>query len=92
MQSRVPLGPGKFHVVVLVTVYKADWNLKFLETVVNYEPLSVYNWLIANKLSLDIEKWNYIIFHPYQNRPNSSGLEVNFLVHLPSFASKIFFH
>lgn len=43
------------------------WNLLRLLLIVNF---LVYIWLIANKLSLNIEKCNFIIFHPYQKRPN----------------------
>lgn len=46
----------------------ADKNLKSLETIVNCELSKVVGWLIANKLSLNIKKTNYIIFHPYQKR------------------------
>ena len=48
----------------------ADKNLKSLEIVVNTELSKIHNWLIANKLSLNIDKSNYIIFHPYQKRPD----------------------
>ena len=48
----------------------ADKNLKSLETIVNCELFKVVGWLIANKLSLNITKTNYIIFHPYQKRIN----------------------
>ena len=44
----------------------ADKNLKSLETIINCELFKVVGWLIANKLSLNIKKTNYIIFHPYQ--------------------------
>ena len=50
----------------LLYAYK---NLK-LETIVNCELFKVVDWLIANKLSLNIKKTNYIIFHPYQKRIN----------------------
>ena len=36
------------------------WNLLRLLLIVNF---LVYIWLIANK-------WNFLIFHPYQKRPN----------------------
>ena len=39
----------------------ADKNLKSLETIVNCELFKVVGWLIANKLSLNIKKTNYII-------------------------------
>lgn len=45
----------------------ADKNLKPLETIVNCELIKVVVWLIANNLSFNIKKTNYIIFHPYQN-------------------------
>ena len=48
----------------------ADKNPKSLETIVNCELFKVVDWLIANKLSLNIKKTNYIIFHPYQKRIN----------------------
>ena len=48
----------------------ADKNLKSLETIVNCKLFKVVAWLIANALSLNIKKTNYIIFHPYQKRIN----------------------
>ena len=47
-----------------------DKNLKSLETIVNCELIKVVVWLIVNKLSLNIKKTNYLIFHPYQKRIN----------------------
>ena len=44
----------------------ADKNLKSLESTVNAEIFRVYNWLIANKLSLNIKKSNFVIFRPRQ--------------------------
>ena len=35
---------------------------------VNIELQNVYNWLTANKLTLNIKKSNFVIFHPYQKR------------------------
>ena len=46
----------------------ADKNLKDLETTVNNELQNLYNWLTANKLTLNIKKSNFVIFHPYQKR------------------------
>ena len=46
----------------------ADKNSKILENIVNTELLNIYNWLTANKLSLNIKKSNFIIFHSYQKR------------------------
>ena len=48
----------------------ANKNLRSLETVKNDELLKIVDWLIANKLSLNVKKTNYIIFHPYQKHLN----------------------
>ena len=45
----------------------ADKNLRTL-LVVNSELHKVYEWLTANKLTLNIKKSNFIIFHPYQKK------------------------
>ena len=45
-----------------------DKNLKDLDTKVNSELQNLYNWLTANKLTLNINKSNFVIFHPYQKR------------------------
>mgnify|MGYP000037758894 FL=1 len=47
-----------------------DKNLKSLETIVNFELPNVYDWLIANKLSLNIKKSNFVIFRPRQKKLN----------------------
>ena len=46
----------------------ADKSLKSLESIVNGELANIYNWLTANKLSLNIKKSNFVIFHSYQQR------------------------
>ena len=46
----------------------ADKNLRTLELVVNSEMHKVYEWLTANKLTLNIKKLNFIIFHPHQKK------------------------
>ena len=46
----------------------ADKNLKSLETVLKRELAKVSDWLIANKLTLNIKKSNYVIFHPPQKK------------------------
>ena len=45
-------------------------DLKYLETVVNEELIKVGDWLDANKLSLNTSKSNFVIFHPYQHKPD----------------------
>ena len=56
-------------------------NLKSLETIVNCELTKVVVLLIANKLSLNIKKTNYIIFHPYQKR-------INFNIRIKAYDSR----
>ena len=49
----------------------ADKTLRSLEVTVNKELLAVVcNWLMANKLSPNTEKSNFVIFRPYQKRMN----------------------
>ena len=47
--------------------YEAE-STKKLETVINKELKKLYTWLNVNRLSLNIEKTNFIVFHPY-NKP-----------------------
>ncbi len=47
--------------------YEAE-NLKDLERVVNKELMWLNHWLSVNRLSLNISKTNFVIFHPY-NKP-----------------------
>ena len=44
----------------------ADKHLHFLESVANTELTKVYEWLTANRLTLNIKKSNYVIFRPHQ--------------------------
>ena len=41
-------------------------NLKLLEEIVNVELSKVSNWLLANKLTLNVKKSNFVIFHRRQ--------------------------
>ena len=43
-----------------------------LESEINNNLYHISNWLAANKLSLNIEKTNFIIFHPHQKKTNCS--------------------
>ena len=47
--------------------YEAD-SPKKLEVIVNKELKKLYTWLLVNRLSLNIDKTNFIVFHPY-NKP-----------------------
>ena len=44
----------------------SDKDLKTLIQTINVELASVKNWFSANRLSLNIEKTSYILFHKYQ--------------------------
>ena len=46
----------------------SDKNLKSLELSVNQELNNVYDWLTANKLSLNTKKSNFVIFCPPQRK------------------------
>jgi hypothetical protein len=48
-----------------------------IETTINNELLNVYSWLCANKLSLNIEKSNFIIFHAIQKRVHEIFININ---------------
>ena len=45
-------------------------NLKTLELIVNIELNNLFNWLTANKLTLNRKKSNFVIFRPYRRRLN----------------------
>ena len=59
-----------FLFVDVTNLLDADKNLTSLEVTVNKELTSVCNWLMANKLSLNTKKSNFVIFRPYQKRMN----------------------
>ena len=47
--------------------YEAE-NLNNLEVVINNELKKLHTWLIVNRLSLNIDKTNFVVFHPF-NKP-----------------------
>ena len=46
----------------------AEKDLSKLEVVVNEELLKLCEWLNSNKLSLNVSKSNFVIFHPCQRK------------------------
>ena len=53
-------------------------KLTSLQENINSELINIHTWLCANKLSLNIEKSNYVIFHPSQRKlPVSVRLILN---------------
>ena len=45
----------------------ADKNLRSQEVTVDEELTSICNWFMANRLSLNTKKSNFVIFRPYKN-------------------------
>ena len=41
-------------------------NLSIMQSIINTELTNVHNWLCVNRLSLNIEKSNFVTFHPPQ--------------------------
>ena len=44
--------------------------IKSLESTVNQELCKLFDWLTANKLTLNIKKTNFVIFRPAQRKLN----------------------
>ena len=49
-------------------IYYENESFIELEKVVNKEQKNLYLWLSVNRLALNVEKTNFIIFHPF-NKP-----------------------
>jgi hypothetical protein len=45
-------------------------NLSELEVLINAHLSKVFTWLSANKLSLNIDKTNFVVFHSLKKKPN----------------------
>ena len=56
----------------------ADKYLKSLEAIVNKELENVCDWLLAYRLTLNIDKSNYVLFHPHQRK---IGTDINLRVY-----------
>ena len=52
----------------MTNIYFESNDLIKLENTVNKELKQLYLWLNVNRLSVNVSKTNYIIFHPY-NKP-----------------------
>ena len=57
-------------------IYHESNSLNDLERTVNKELNKLYLWLNLNRLSLNIDKTNFIIFHPY-NKPVTASNHQN---------------
>ena len=51
------------------TLFQSGPNIADLEKTVNIELNKIYTWLCENKLSLNLEKTNYMIFGPHNTNP-----------------------
>ena len=47
-------------------------NLQIMEGIINHELCNINTWLCSNKLLLNIEKTNFVIFKPHQKKINYS--------------------
>ena len=54
-------------------LFIAHKNLKELESIVNDHLCHIQSWLSCNKLSLNIDKKNFVIFHPPQENVQISS-------------------
>ena len=53
-------------------------SLTNLEKTVNFELNKIFSWLCANKLSLNIDKTNFVLFHPNQKKTmHTVNLHIN---------------
>ena len=55
-------------------LFLTDLSLDSLETRVKQELKHVHDWLCANKLSLNIDKTNFVIFHPFQKKETAKTI------------------
>ena len=51
-------------------IYFEHESLNKLEKIINLELKKLSNWLIINRLSLNISKTNHLIFHPFNKKVN----------------------
>ena len=51
-------------------LFYADRDINSRERVANGELSKVHEWLVANMLTLNAKKSNFVIFHPYQKKLN----------------------
>jgi len=56
------------------SVYLSSTNLTYLFTTMNSELLNLTHWFIANKLSLNISKTNYMLFTYHKQQDTNIDL------------------
>ena len=57
-------------------VYYSGKNTSDVNNVLNQEMEKVSDWLIANQLSINLKKTNYVIFKPRQKRLNLTNFSL----------------
>ena len=68
----------KFHLFADDThIYHESSSLKKLELDMNRELKKISTWLIVNRLSLNIKKTNFVLFHPF-NKPIRKSITLKF--------------
>ena len=68
----------KFHLFADDThIYHESSSLKKLETEMNKELKKISTWLIVNRLSLNVKKTNFVVFHPF-NKPIKKKITLKF--------------
>ena len=64
-----------------VNLFYKHKSLTALEITLNNELVNVHKWLCANKLSLNVEKSSFVVFHPPQRKlPANYILNCLFLI------------
>ena len=53
---------------LLINLFYSNRSLTELEDVINNNLKFVSNWIMANLLSLNVDKTNFIIFHPLKSQ------------------------
>ena len=71
MEFKLLSEPQNRHNIVLHCLLIDSPNLASLETEMKKDLANIYNWSIANKLSLNPSKWNHLIVSPKQNYTKS---------------------
>ena len=66
-------------------IYYQDDSLIKLEKIVNKEIRKLYLWLNVNRLSLNIDKTNFVIFHPF-NKPLKTNITI--MIHKKAISEK----
>ena len=59
------------------SLFYSHENINTIESIINSELSNVLIWLQANKLTLNIDKSNYILFRPPQKQVKSIALKIS---------------